>query len=230
MKCNEILKERRIRYFNCCCWLATIYSQYKRSENGFLISKSGSGSNSWIPAAKDPAGFAVTDTDTELQSYPALFFWGQVVYYWTCQHHNHLWRLSGLLLFFFLNILFPFVSHPSPTQPCMETHCEKISPLSWLLWCLDRFISPARSVFSWLLIVECRRRWEVKAGSVFMSGWESESGAVSRTNRDAGLQLIVWRDKCPMRSTRRKRIWIYLKACGCDLKGNRNRKQQVYTF
>lgn len=132
--------------------------------------------------------------------------------------------------FFFLNILFPFVSHPSPTQPCMETHCEKISPLSWLLWRLDRFISPARSVFPWLLIVECRRRWEVKAGSVFMSGWESESGAVSRTNRDAGLQLIVWRDKCPMRSTRRKRIWIYLKACGCDLKGNRNRKQQVYIF
>lgn len=79
--------------------------QYKRSENGFLISKSGSGSNSWIPAVKDPAGFAVTDTDTELQSYPALFFWGRVVYYWTCQHYNHLWRLSGLLLFFFKHSL-----------------------------------------------------------------------------------------------------------------------------
>lgn len=130
----------------------------------------------------------------------------------------------------FLNILFPFVSHPSPIQLCMETHCEKISPLLWLLWCLDRFMSPACIVLPWLLIGECLRHWEGKAGSVFMSGWESKSGAVSRTNRDAGLQLFVWRDKCSIRSTRWKRIWIYLKACGCNLKGNRTKKQQVYIF
>lgn len=92
----------------------------------------------------------------------------------------------------------------------------KNNPFLWLLSTAHLLILSSQDCCVWSPL----QQWEDKAGSVFMSGWESESGAVSQANRDAGLQLIVRQDNCSIQSTEGKIIWIYLKACGYNLKGN----------
>ena len=61
-------------------------------------------------------------------------------------------------------------------------------------------------------------RWEQEVRSCQVEKVKVEQSAPA--NGDAGLQLIVRQDNCSIWSAEWKIIWIYLKACGCSLKGS----------
>lgn len=61
-------------------------------------------------------------------------------------------------------------------------------------------------------------RWEQEVRSCQVEKVKVEQSGPA--NGDAGLQLIVRQDNCSIRSAEWKIIWIYLKACGFNLKGS----------